>query len=377
MMPAKKLGFGCMRLPLTDPEDFTKVDIAQVERMVDTFLERGFTYFDTAYMYHEFESEKIMRRTLVERHRRDSFTLASKLPTMFLKAEGDQERIFAEQLEKCGVGYFDYYLLHNLNVSNYRKVEQFDSFAFAARMKAEGKIRHVGFSFHDSAELLDEILTAHPETEFVQLQINYMDWDDESIQSRKCYETARRHGKPIVVMEPVKGGTLARLPEEAERLFRTHRPDLSPASWAIRYAAGLEGVMMVLSGMSTMEQLEDNISYMQDFKPLDAEERATVETAVGIINRSIAIPCTACRYCVDGCPKKIAIPEYFALYNNVTQSLNKGFAVQEVYYANLTQTHGRASECIACRKCEKSCPQHLPIVEHLRQVSTKFDGPAV
>ena len=172
MMPAKKLGFGCMRLPLTDPEDFTKVDIAQVERMVDTFLERGFTYFDTAYMYHEFESEKIMRRTLVERHRRDSFTLASKLPTMFLKAEGDQERIFAEQLEKCGVGYFDYYLLHNLNVSNYRKVEQFDSFAFAARMKAEGKIRHVGFSFHDSAELLDEILTAHPETESCSVQIN-------------------------------------------------------------------------------------------------------------------------------------------------------------------------------------------------------------
>ncbi|MDE6446363.1 MAG: aldo/keto reductase [Alistipes sp.] len=375
MTTAKKLGFGCMRLPLTDPEDFTKVDIAQVERMVDTFLERGFTYCDTAYMYHEFLSEKIVRAALVERHRRDSFTLATKLPTMFLKAEGDQERIFAEQLEKCGVEYFDYYLLHNLNVSNYRKAEQFGSFDFALRMKAEGRIRHVGFSFHDSADLLDEILTAHPETEFVQLQINYMDWENESIQSRKCYETARRHGKPVVVMEPVKGGTLARLPEEAEQLFRTQRPDLSPASWAIRYAAGLEGVMMVLSGMSSMEQLEDNTSYMQDFEPLDAREQAAVAKAVEIINRSIAIPCTACRYCVDGCPKKIAIPEYFALYNNVKQSLNKGFAVQSVYYANLAQTHGRASECIACRKCEKSCPQHLPIVEHLRQVSAKFDAP--
>lgn len=374
MTPAKKLGFGCMRLPLTDPEDFTKVDMAQVERMVDTFLERGFTYFDTAYMYHEFQSENIIRKALVERHDRNAFTLATKLPTMFLKAEGDQERIFAEQLEKCGVEYFDYYLLHNLNVSNYRKVGQFDSFAFAARLKAEGKVRHVGFSFHDRAELLDEILTAHPETEFVQLQINYMDWENESIQSRKCYETARRHGKPVVVMEPVKGGTLARLPEEAEALFRAVRPDLSPAAWAIRYAASLDGVMMVLSGMSSMEQLEENTSCMQDFEPLTAEERAAVDKAVGIINRSIAVPCTACRYCVDGCPKKIAIPEYFALYNNMKQSANKGFAVQTVYYDNLAQTHGRASECIACRKCEKSCPQHLPIVELLRKVAEAFEA---
>jgi len=374
MMPAKKLGFGCMRLPLTDPEDFTKVDMAQVERMVDTFLERGFTYFDTAYMYHEFQSEKIVRKALVERHNRNAFTLATKLPTMFLKAEGDQERIFAEQLEKCGVEYFDYYLLHNLNVANYRNVERFDSFAFAARLKAEGKVRHVGFSFHDRAELLDEILTAHPETEFVQLQINYMDWENESIQSRKCYETARRHGKPVVVMEPVKGGTLARLPEEAKALFRAVQPDLSPAAWAIRYAASLDRVMMVLSGMSSMEQLEENTSCMQDFEPLTAEERAAVDKAVGIINRSIAVPCTACRYCVDGCPKKIAIPEYFALYNNMKQSANKGFAVQTVYYDNLAQTHGRASECIACRKCEKSCPQHLPIVELLRKVAEAFEA---
>lgn len=364
-----------MRLPLADPSDFAKADIAQVEKMVDTFLERGFTYFDTAYMYHEFQSEKIMRQALVERHDRNAYTLATKLPTMFLKAEGDQERIFAEQLEKCGVEYFDYYLLHNLNVSNYRTVERFGSFGFAARMKAEGKIRRIGFSFHDKAELLDEILTAHPETEFVQLQINYMDWDNESIQSRKCYETARRHGKPVVVMEPIKGGTLAQLPEEAERMFRTLRPELSPASWAIRYAASLDGVMMVLSGMSSQEQLDDNTSYMKHFEPLDAEERAAVEKAVEIINRSIAIPCTSCRYCVEGCPKQIAIPEYFALYNNVTQSLNKGFLVQSVYYTNLTQNHGRASDCIACRKCEKSCPQHLPIVEHLRQVAQKFDQP--
>ena len=292
---------------------------------------------------------------------------------MFLKTEEDQERIFGEQLEKCGVAYFDYYLLHNLNVMNYRIAERLDSFGFIARKKAEGRIRRIGFSFHDSAALLDEILTAHPETEFVQLQINYLDWDNESIQSRKCYETARRHGKPVVVMEPVKGGALAQVPPEAELLFRSVRPDLSPASWAIRYAASLDGVAMVLSGMSSPRQMADNISYMREFQPLTPDEHDAIARAVQIINRSIAIPCTACRYCVAGCPRRIAIPEYFALYNADRQSLNNGFSVQGVYYANLTQHHGKASDCIGCRKCEKSCPQHLGIVEGLRKVAETFE----
>lgn len=368
-----KLGFGCMRLPLTEPENYAKVDIRQVERMVDTFLERGFTYFDTAYMYHEFTSECVVREALVKRHDRSRFTLATKLPTMFLKQEGDQERIFDEQIEKCGVSYFDYYLLHNLNVQNYKAVQRFDSFAFARRKRDEGRIRHLGFSFHDRAELLDEILTAHPETEFVQLQINYLDWDNESIQSRRCYEVARRHGKRIVVMEPVKGGSLARVPEEVERLFREIRPECSPASWAIRYAASLDGVSTVLSGMSSLAQLEENTSFMQHFEPLDERERAAVARAVAIINRSIAIPCTACRYCVDGCPRRIAIPDYFALYNADRQSINAAFSIQSVYYANLAQSHGKASECIGCRKCERSCPQHLRIVDSLRLVAEAFE----
>ncbi len=362
-----------MRLPLLREDDFEAVDMPQFEQMIDRFLERGFTYFDTAYMYHNFKSEEFVREALVKRHPRNSFTLASKLPTMFLKKEGDQERIFDEQLAKCGVDYFDYYLLHSLSISNYKAVERFDSFAFVARKKAEGKIRHVGFSFHDSAELLDEILTRHPEVEFVQLQINYMDWENESIQSRKCYEVVRRHGKQVVVMEPVKGGTLAKLPAEAEAILREVHPTASPASWAIRYAAGLEGVMMVLSGMSSLDQLMDNTDYMRCFEPLAEREYAAIDRVVEILNRAIAIPCTACRYCVDGCPMHIAIPDYFTLYNTEKQSINQGFSIQSVYYDNLTKSHGRASDCIACRKCEHICPQHLTIVDYLKQVAETFE----
>ncbi len=362
-----------MRLPQTDLNDATKVDMPQFEKMVDTFIERGFTYFDTAYMYHDFQSERFVREALVKRHRRDTYTLASKLPTMMLKAEGDQERIFEEQLEKCGVEYFDYYLLHSLNVSNYRKCEKFGSFQFVAEQKAKGRVKHMGMSFHDTAEVLDQILTAHPEVEFVQLQINYLDWENPSIQSRKCYEVARKHNKPVVVMEPVKGGTLAKLPEEGERLLRELRPEASMASWAVRYAASLDGVMMVLSGMSSIEQLEDNTSYMENFEPLGDEELRRIERVVKLVNASIAIPCTACRYCVDGCPMGIAIPDYFALYNTELQSVNHIFSIQETYYHNLTKTHGKASDCIACRACEHICPQHLEIVDYLKQVAARFE----
>jgi hypothetical protein len=377
-MATKKLGFGLMRLPLKDQNDPASIDLDAVNQMVDAFLERGFTYFDTAYMYHGGQSENAIREALVKRHDRSKFTLATKLPSMFLKNEGDQERIFEEQLENCGVEYFDYYLLHNLNVSYYEAVKRFDSFAFVQKKKEEGKIRHMGFSFHDTPELLDEILTAHPETEFVQLQINYMDWESQSVQSRRCWEVARKHGKPVIVMEPVKGGMLAALPEKAEQLLKEHQPEQSLPSWAIRFAAGLESVMMVLSGMSNMEQLLDNTGYMQNFEPLSEDEQALLRQVVKSIQETIAIPCTACEYCVKGCPKNIAIPKYFSMYNmDNREKLRTGdpnrWTINELYYTNMIKTFGKASDCIGCKKCEQSCPQHIEITKWLRKVANVFE----
>lgn len=371
---AKKLGFGLMRLPLTDPNDGASVDVELLKTMVDAFLEKGFTYFDTAWMYCGFQSECAIREALVKRHPRDSYTLADKLHAGFLKTKEDRERIFQEQLRKTGVDYFDYYLLHDVGTDHYKTYQELDCFRWLEEKKAQGLARHIGFSYHDNAELLDRVLIEHPEVEFVQLQLNYLDWDSEGVQSRKCYETAVKHGKPVIVMEPVKGGTLARVPESVEKMFREARPEMSIPSWAIRFAASLEHVMVVLSGMSNMEQLLDNTDYMADFQPLSAQEQSLVKKAVDAINSTIAIPCTGCSYCTEGCPQRIAIPKYFSLYNADLQEIKeKSWRPQGEYYTRLTMNFGKASDCLECGQCEQVCPQHLPIIRHLKDVAARFE----
>ncbi|MBQ9197763.1 MAG: aldo/keto reductase [Clostridia bacterium] len=374
-MDMKKLGFGLMRLPVNDPMNQADVDVEQVKKMVDLFIENGFTYFDTAWMYNNFASESVAKAALVDRYPRDSFTLATKLHSAFFNSLEDRDKVFNEQLRKTGAGYFDYYLLHGIEAGSYPHFEKFDCFNWLLDKKAQGLVKHAGFSFHDSPELLDEILTKHPEMEFVQLQINYLDWESPWIQSRKVYEVAVKHGKPVIVMEPVKGGTLAKVPPEAENLLKSAAPDLSVPSWAIRFAASLPGVMAVLSGMSSIAQMEDNLSYMKDFQPLTEEDVALTEKVAAIINAQIAVPCTGCSYCTGGCPMQIAIPKYFSLYNeDMRENLaEKGWTVNFTNYDKLTEKFGKAGDCIGCGQCESVCPQHLPIIEKLRDVSAHFD----
>ncbi|MDE5937665.1 MAG: aldo/keto reductase [Lachnospiraceae bacterium] len=372
-METKKLGFGLMRLPLHNPNDATSIDMETTKKMVDVFLERGFTYFDTAWMYCGFKSEDAAKECLVDRHPRDSYTLATKLHASFISTKADRDKIFEAQLKKTGVTFFDYYLLHDIGFGHYKIYTELDCFNWLAEKKKQGLVKHMGFSYHDNAEFLDQVLTEHPEMEFVQLQLNYLDWESSAIQSKLCYEVATKHGVPVWVMEPVKGGTLAQVPQAVEEMFTGYDPNMSVPSWAIRFAASLDNVKMVLSGMSNMEQLLDNTSYMSDFKPLTEEEKRMVYRAAAMINGNIAIPCTGCSYCTDGCPKNIAIPKYFSLYNaEMQEAEGKGWTPQGEYYDRLTGTFGKAGDCIACGQCENVCPQHLPVMEHLKTVAGYF-----
>lgn len=368
----KKLGFGCMRLPLKDIKDQASIDTDAFAALLDLFIQRGGKYFDTAYFYHDGASESAVKTCLVDRHERGDFYLATKMPMMKVESVQEMEEIFALQLSRCGVDYFDYYLLHNLNNVTYQKVCDFDSFGFASRKKAEGRIGKLGFSFHGSPGLLERILTEHPETEFVQLQLNYLDWEDAKVRSRLCYETVRRFGKEVIVMEPCKGGELSTVPEEAEALMRAYAPNASPSSWAFRYAAGLEGVIMVLSGMNTREQIMDNTAVFEDISPLSAEERRIIARTVELINSTAAVKCTGCRYCVSICPQSIPIPDCFSAYNRMMRTgPSSGTAFS---YSAAVENRGRAGDCIACRACTEECPQSLDIPGLLKDVSRAFDG---
>ncbi len=373
-MDVKKLGFGTMRLPLLKPDDPATIDVDQFKKMADMFMERGFCYYDTAYPYHQEHSEEAVKEAVVKRFLRNSFILADKMPILRVTKTEDYQMYFDEQLRRCGVDYFDYYLLHNLGRDRYIKTEQFGGFPFIEKLRKDGYVRKIGFSFHDDADTLDRILTDHPEVDFVQLQINYLDWDSIAIQSERCYETAEKHGKPIIVMEPVKGGALVKLPDAAIKKFNafyesTGNPALTPASLAIRYAASLSNVQMVLSGMSSIDQLDNNTSYMKDFIPLSDDEKKLVADIKEILNNTGTIPCTSCRYCMEVCPNNINIPEYFGLFNMHAVAGNKS----NMYYERFSMNHGKASECIKCGLCEKNCPQHIGIREYLDRFAALYE----
>lgn len=364
-----KLGFGLMRLPKLSNG---KIDIEQTKKMVDMFMDAGQTYFDTAYVYDGGDSERAAKEALIDRYPRESFTIATKLCAWAGDhSEEKAKQQFFTSLERTGARYIDYYLLHALQAGNYKLYDLYHIWDFVKEQKAKGLIKHWGFSFHATPDILDEILTAHPDAEFVQLQLNYADWENPDITSRENYEVARKHGKSIVVMEPVKGGALANPPEKVKEIFGEINKEASYASWAIRYVASLDGIITVLSGMSNVEQMEDNLSYMKNFKPLNEQEQSAIQKAQEAINGVKSIPCTACHYCTDGCPQQIPIPEIFAARNKqlVLGQLEEGKAA----YKNAVTGVGSAADCIECGQCESACPQQIKVIERLKDCGAAFE----
>ena len=365
-----KTGFGFCRLPLTNADDDNSVDMLQTQQLIDEYMTAGGVYFDTAYIYHGGAGETAIRDCLASRWPRDSFILSDKLPVSKLNSREDCRKYFDEQLERCGVDYFDVFMLHALTAENYEKAAECGAFEFIKELKEQGLVRRIGFSSHDTPDMLDRILTEHPEFEIVLIQINYLDWESPFIQSRLCYETVLKHGKEIWVMEPVKGGTLAQLPEEAEALFRSLRPEDEPARWALRFVQSLPGVKVCLSGMNTSSQIQQNMS---DLEPMSEEELSACARAAEILSASIAIPCTGCNYCLDSCPKHIPIPKYFKMYNEHRRCPKDGWKIKPSYMQTVQRGFGKASDCIQCGKCEKICPQKLEIRRELTEVKTVFE----
>ncbi|MDR2502110.1 MAG: aldo/keto reductase [Oscillospiraceae bacterium] len=366
----KKLGFGLMRLPTLEGG---AIDVGQFSEMADIFIENGFTYFDTAYGYSAGESEKAVKPALVDRYPRERFVFATKLPAWHGAKNAEEARgMFFTSLDRTGAGYFDFYLLHNIGPTRREKFDEFKIWDFVQEQKQNGLIRHVGFSFHDSADVLDDVLTQHPETEFVQLQINYADWESGGVQARRCHEIAwHKHGKPIVIMEPVKGGMLANPADSVKKVFDDYGSGASYPSWAIRFAASLPGVITVLSGMSTLAQMRDNVSYMKDFAPLSEGERDVVQKAREALAAIPSVPCTACSYCTPGCPKNIVIPQIFDAMNRELVFGNAGAA--KFGYMWETNFGGKASDCIECGKCEMVCPQKIEIIKTLKTARAKYE----
>ena len=364
----KKLGFGCMRLPMKNGE----VDYDEFNKMIDYFMEQGFNYFDTAHGYIQGKSETAIRDCLAARYPRESYVLTDKLTKPYFNSKEDIKPFFEKQLKWAGVEYFDYYLMHAQDRHVYEHFKKCNAYEVAQELKKEGKIKHVGISFHDTAEVLERILTDHPEIEVVQIQFNYMDFKSAGVQSQKVYEVARKHDKQIIVMEPIRGGGLVNLPDEAKDVFDNLNKgkNLSYASYAIRFAASFDGMFKVLSGMSNFEQMQDNVSYMKNFEPFTDVEFKAVEKVTEILNKLGGIPCTACRYCTDGCPMKIAIPDLFSCYNTKKQF---GDWNADYYYGVHTKSNGKASDCIKCGQCERICPQHLKIIDLLENVAETFE----